>query len=185
MLSDFDFVRLKPDHSLKPFDCGKDEICEDLNDFFHNDAKAYLRQLLTVTYLFESTDVTVAFFSVLNDKITIDDSGKRSFFNRLSRRSKIPNEKRWLSYPAAKVARLGIHLPYQRQRIGIEVLDFIKMMFTEKNKTGCRYLTVDAYNDRKVIDFYLKNDFSFLTDSDHEDKTRLMYYDLMRWIYHP
>ncbi len=182
MLADSDFIRLTPDHPLKPFDCGKGDICEDLNDFFHNDAKAYLKQLLTVTYLFENSAHTIAFFSVLNDKITIEDSGEQNFFNRLSRKSHIPNEKRWPSYPAVKVARLGVDLSYQRKKVGTEVLDFIKMMFTERNKTGCRYITVDAYNETEVTDFYLRNDFTFLTDSDKKDKTRLMYYDLMRWV---
>ena len=182
MLSDFEFIRLLPDHSLKSFNCGTGQICDDLNDFFHNDAKAYLLQLLTVTYLFESSDSTVAFFSVLNDKITIEDSGEKKFFNLLSRKSKIPNEKRWPSYPAVKVARLGVHLPYQGRDIGTAILDFIKMFFTEKNKTGCRYITVDAYNESRVIKFYLRNDFTFLTESDKDDPTRLMYYDLMRWI---
>lgn len=39
----------------------------------------YLRQLLAVTYVFEDKKQTVAFFSVLNDRISGEDSEKRVF----------------------------------------------------------------------------------------------------------
>ena len=57
--------RLTLDSSLKPFDCND----SDLNDFFHNDALDYLQQLLAVTYVLENKKETIAYFSILNDKI--------------------------------------------------------------------------------------------------------------------
>lgn len=46
------------------------------------------------------------------------------------------------------------------------------------NKTGCRFLTVDAY--LKVIPFYRQNGFEFLSDNDADNPyMRLMYFDLM------
>lgn len=67
--SSLSFIRLKDSHPLKPFDCGD----VDLTDFFNNDCKHYLRELLAVTYIIENNQETIAFFSVLNDKITITD----------------------------------------------------------------------------------------------------------------
>ncbi len=71
-------------------------------------------------------------------------------------------------------------------------MDFIKSWFIEPyNKTGCRYLVVDAYNEDVPVAFYKKNgfDFMFSTEeqeksyrgivSDHSLKTRLMYFDLI------
>lgn len=43
-------------------------------------------------------------------------------------------------------------------------------------RTGCRFVTVDAY--RSAIPFYRKNDFEFFTSADFADRTRLMYFDL-------
>jgi hypothetical protein len=43
-------------------------------------------------------------------------------------------------------------------------------------QTGCRFLTVDAYQN--AVDFYIRNKFDFLTTEDESDKTRLMYFDL-------
>ena len=52
------------------------------------------------------------------------------------------------------------------------------MSFVCNNKTGCRFITVDAYNNPDTIDFYQRNEFDFLTPSDEQEDTRQMYYDL-------
>lgn len=177
MIGKFQYRRLTVDYNVKTFDCGD----SDLNEFFLKDAVNYLRQLLAVTYVFESKDETVAFFSVLNDKIINKDTEtQNTISHKLSR--KIPNDKRRPSYPAVKIGRLGVHLNYQSQGIGCEVIDFIKALFTDDNKTGCRFITVDAYNNEKAASFYLKNSFKFLTEVDKDDDTRLMYFDLMTFI---
>ena len=60
--------------------------------------------------------------------------------------------------------------------LGSYLIDFIKSFFVNDNKTGCRFLTVDAYAD--VIPFYTKNDFVALDDNDTDARTRLLYFDL-------
>jgi hypothetical protein len=57
-------VRLSETHEIKPFDCED----TDLNEFLLVDAKFYQSQLLATTYIGESYDKTVFFFSLLNDK---------------------------------------------------------------------------------------------------------------------
>ncbi len=44
------------------------------------------------------------------------------------------------------------------------------------NKTGCRFITVDAY--AAAIPFYLRNGFVPLNDEDIDEPTRLLYFDL-------
>jgi len=177
LLEKFSFKRLSLVLEPKPLDCGD----ADLNDFFFNDANKYEKQLLSVTYVFESDRETAAFFSVSNDKIVNKDPlTKRIVSNILAR--KIPNDKRRPTYPAVKIGRLGIHKQYQRQGMGSEVLSFIKAFFTTKNKTGCRFITVDAYNCQEVLSFYKKNGFKYLTGKDEKDKTRLMYFDLITFV---
>jgi GNAT superfamily N-acetyltransferase len=61
--------------------------------------------------------------------------------------------------------------------IGSMLLDFIKAYFIIDNKTGCRFVTVDAY--RSAIPFYEKNGFLPLqADDDTSAPTRLMFFDL-------
>ena len=52
----------------------------------------------------------------------------------------------------------------------------IKRFFTADNKTGCRFITVDAY--AAAIPFYLRNGFVPLNDEDATDPTRVLYFDL-------
>ena len=63
-------------------------------------------------------------------------------------------------------------------------------------KSACRYLIVDAVNHPKVFDFYIRNGFQMLFDSDVEEReylgsedddiigkslrTRLMFFDLIK-----
>ena len=60
--------------------------------------------------------------------------------------------------------------------IGSIILNFIKSYFLENNKTGCRFIIVDAYY--KAIPFYQNNDFRHLRKEEEDIITRLLYYDL-------
>ncbi|MBF0467236.1 MAG: GNAT family N-acetyltransferase [Nitrospirae bacterium] len=173
MIEEFTFRRLDLKTAIKPFDCGE----TDLNDFFLKDALNYLRQLLAITYFFENQDRTIAFFSVLNDRISESDSDKR-VFRKIKKQ--MPHKKHYKSYPAVKVGRFGVDQQFHKQGIGTEVLTFIKQFFTNSNKTGCRYITVDAY--KKASGFYKKSDFDFLTSTDKTADTRAMYFDLMNFV---
>ena len=95
-------------------------------------------------------------------------------YNRFSKR--FNNHKRLKSYPAVKIGRLGVSLAMKGQALGSFLLRFIKMFFLLDNKTGCRFITVDAY--AAAVPFYLKNGFVPLNDDDLNDPTRLLYYDL-------
>jgi hypothetical protein len=53
--------------------------------------------------------------------------------------------------PAVKIGRLGVAHASQRDGTGTQVLDFLKMWFTVGNKTGCRFIVVDAYNFFKLV----------------------------------
>lgn len=167
-------VCLEPDTILSPFDCGD----ADLNEFLQVDAKHYQAELLAVTYLVMETLEVAAFFSLSNDKLTCapDDTLARRIWNRIQR--KIPNCKRRQSYPAVKIGRLGVCAKMQRKGLGQEILDWLKILFLTDNRTGCRFITVDAYNNEKTIAFYERNDFKFLVESDKGMDTRQMYFDL-------
>lgn len=172
-LNDYEFIPLTSETDIKPFDCGD----EDLNAFLFDDAKKYLHDLLAVTYLIvdSDNDKTVAYFSLLNDKISlVPEEQKR--WNRLNR--KISNAKRRRSYPAVKIARLAVSKDYCGLGIGADIINFIKYAFTHGNRTGCRFITVDAY--ASAIGFYSSKHclFEFFTEKDVDEDTRLMIFDL-------
>jgi hypothetical protein len=115
--------------------------------------------------------------------------------NKLNR--KIPFSKQRSQYPAVLVAQLAVFDGFGGKNVGKEVLDFIKSWFIDPlNKTGCRYVIVDAVNTPKVLQFYIDNGFDFVFASDEEEmqymskaeqvedgevfrETRLMVFDLM------
>lgn len=165
--------RLNIGDTVVAFDCGDG----DLNDFLLNEASLYRNALLSVTYVVEGkeTKEVLAYFSLSNDKVSISDFESKSDFNRF-RKHKFVNEKRLRSYPAIKIGRLAISKNAQRQSIGTYLLEFIEDYFIVDNKSGCRFVTVDAYMD--AISFYVKNNYQFLNNDDEDKCTRVMYFDL-------
>lgn len=172
-LDDFRLIKLEPTTSILPFDCGN----SDLNEFLLNDAKHYADNLLAVTYLLETDVQTIAFFSALNDKISVQDVSN-SRWKKFKKA--FPAGKQFKSYPAVKIGRFAVDQSYNGKGLGTALLDYIKVLFITNNRTGCNYITVDAY--KKSIPFYQKNDFIFLTEIDRSADTRLMYFELKRLV---
>ncbi|MCD7924737.1 MAG: GNAT family N-acetyltransferase [Bacteroides sp.] len=172
--STYSIRRLRRKEAVESFDCGD----ADLNDFILKESMLYRQALLAVSYVMEnkqdSSDVS-AYFSLANDKVSLNDFENKTEFNRF-RKHRFVNEKRLKSYPAVKICRLGVDLSMKGQYVGTFLLNFIKSYFVINNKTGCRFLTVDAYAD--AIPFYLKNGFVPLNDEDADADTRLLYFDL-------
>ncbi len=171
----FVISKLEEDETVKAFDCGDD----DLNDFIVNESALYRKEKLSVTYVLEheqdaNHEDIVAFFSLANDRISLADFENRTKYNRFSRR--FDNHKRLKSYPAVKIGRFGVSKSMKGLSVGSFLLRFIKMYFLLDNKTGCRFITVDAYAE--AVSFYLKNGFVPLNDDDLNDPTRLLYFDL-------
>ena len=168
------------------FDCGLD----DLNEFFREDAFSHKEQLLAETYYFQPIELTragrlfpVAFISFLNDSIHIERderrADKKGFWKHLKKSVPFP-KRNYESFPAVKIGRLGVVSSYARMGIGTYLLTTTKDLFLQDNRTGCRFITVDAYNQTNVIGFYQKNGFDYLWAKDEGDQTRIMYFDLMR-----
>lgn len=177
MIESFQFLRLTPSASLKSFDCGD----SDLNQFFFIDAKSHLEQLLAVTYILENESETIAYFSVLNDSIREKDTTK-SHYKKILGLMPYALRTRYKSHPAVKVGRFAVNKKYQSQGIGSQIMDYIKGYFLDNNKTGCRFITIDALNNERTIKFYTTNGFDFLTTEDKTDDNRLMFFDLIKYI---
>lgn len=168
-------IRLTPELATLPFTCGDSEGDKDLEDFFHNQAVPFSTERLGQTYCVIDNNGTetelVAFFTVSNDSIKTTFIPKKAV-NKIER--KIPGRKHLHTYPAVLIGRLGVNKKYQGKNffIGQQIINYIMFWFTEDdNKTGCRFLVVDAYNKEKVLKFYECNKFKFLyADEETERK---------------
>ena len=154
------------------FDCGDD----DLNEYFHVDAVLHKKELLTQTYCLEVRaipDLVIALLDFCNDTVLLKKYSDAIDID-------IDERKRYPSLPAVKLTRFGVVEKFQRMNIGTHALNMAKKFFTIDNRTGCRFITVDAYNKPEVIKFYEKNGFKRLTDKDKNKNTRSLFFDLKR-----
>ena len=190
LLERCDFKELTSDilSENQSFSCGN----ADLDDFFLNDATRYAQFLMGKSYCFclnEKPTKIVCALTVSNDSIRIYDlpRSRRDYMRSLTRHEKILKR-----YPGVLLGRLGVNKDFFGRGIGSEAIDFLKGWFLSRsNKTGCRFLIVDAVNDARVISFYQKNGFIPLFSSEEQEllytygskelelKTRLMYFDLL------
>ena len=170
----FTFRQIDADTQIKSFDCGD----ADLNDFLISNAINYYKSMMALTYLLEDneTDKTVAYYSLLNDKIIFAPDEKR-LWNRLNRN--VANSKRHKEYPAVKIGRLAISKDYAGQQIGRSILLQLKHIFATMRRSACRFITVDAY--AAAVPFYQKCGFTFLSEKDRYSPTRAMYFDLINF----
>lgn len=175
----------------RPFSCGN----IDLDEFFQHDAPLYSKQMLGKSYCFtldEDSSVIVCAFTLSNDSIRVDMLPN-------SREKKvqkgIPHSKQMRRYPGVLIGRLGININFAHRGIGSELMEFIKSWFIDAgNKTGCRFLIVDAYNEEIPLGYYQKNGFTFLFSTESQEaentgldrntklRTRLMYFDLIELV---
>ncbi len=168
-------VRLTPDIASLPFTCGDTEGDKDLEDFFHNQAIPFAQERLGQTYCVIDNEgeeaKLVAFFTLSNDSIKTTFIPKKAV-NKIER--KIPGRKHLHTYPAVLIGRLGVSKDYQGKDflIGQQVINFIKVwLMDDDNKTGCRFLVVDAYNKPNVLAFYERNKFKYLYADEETERT--------------
>lgn len=152
----------------KPFTCGDDT---DMDEFFQRDALVYARRRIGKSYCFrleEDKSIIVACFTLSNDSIRIWDLGsskKNAMWKELTNREKMLSR-----FPGVLIGRLAVSEKYAGQGIGSEIIDFIKLWFlSEENMTGCRLAIVDAKNKSNVLNFYVKNGFKFLFNSEIDE----------------
>lgn len=174
-LNALNLIRVEATTLIKPFDCGN----QDLNEFLLNDAIKYEQNLLAATFVIENEEKTIAYFSIFNDSIKVEDLdgvSKTQLKKILSRI--VPFGKRHLKhFPALKIGRLGVCVKEKRCGLGGHLVKYIINLAIEQNKTcACKFVSVDAYAD--AVKFYEKFGFDFFTPLDENKETRQMYLDL-------
>ena len=176
---------------LKGFTC----VDLDIHHIIKKNCFGFTKQLLGKTYCYrlnEDPDKVVCAFTLANAGVRVSDLPNA---RRRKIESGIPHSKALKDYPAVLVARLGVSSEFRSKHIGSDVLEFIKIWFIEPlNKTGCRFVIVDAYNTPSTMAFYEQNGFTTVFSTEQQEKdyrhiisetplnTRLMYYDLMLTI---
>lgn len=133
--------------------------------------------MIANTFVLEEENETIAYFSLLNDKISQTTISK-NLWRKLRR--VFPHRKHLGSYPAVKIGRFAVSQNHKKEGWGTELISAIKqMLINNQSISANRFLTVDAYIT--AVPFYEKNGFKQLVN-DVEDDTIPMYYDLKELI---
>lgn len=175
-------------NDMSGFTCGD----QDLDDFFTNDCFGYAKQLLGKSYCYKldsDTSKVVCAFTLANAGIRVDDLPNA---RKKKIETDIPHAKALKDYPAVLIGRLAVSQEFRSKHIGSDFLEYIKYRFIDpNNKTGCRFVIVDAYNNKNTTDFYQRNGFKPVFSTNEQEKqyrhikpevplsTRLMYFDLL------
>ena len=188
--TDCELLELFPDNLITDFDCGD----KDLNDFFNHDAILYQNERLGKTFYYRhnQTKKAICAFSLSSDSIkTVLLPNNR----RKKVKKSLPHEKSLQSYPAILIGRLGVSTEFGGQGLGSQLMEIIKEYCYNKFQYYARFLTVDAYNQSEVLNYYVKNDFLLLFSTEEQERenlkksvpdiislhTRQMFYDLKRY----
>lgn len=175
--------------NCQPFSCGE----ADLDDFLYHDSLNYEKDLMGKTYCWVlRSDVTriVGFVTLANAGIQtthLQNNPKRHLHKS------IPHNKQGRTYPAVLIGRIAVAKEFQGKEFmaGAQIMSFVKDWFVnEDNKTGCRYVLVDAMNTEHTLKYYERNGFKplfrhvadekdFYHIKDEELKTRMYYFDLL------
>ena len=158
---------------ISDFDCGDD----DLNEFLKKDSFRYYDGHLAVTYLivYGQENKVLGFYCLSADSIKIDGEDKETL---------VKLDKDLELYPAMKIGRLGIHTGFKRKHIGTFIIKHVSGTALLHSKDfGCRFVTVDAYNQEITRAFYANNGFRELTASKKKRRNVPMYLDLHKLIF--
>ena len=192
LIDDSEMVRLSSDllEYCMPFSCG----APDLDEFFYKDSMAYEKDLMGKTYcwlLKEDDRRIIGFVTLANAGIQtthLQNNSKRHLHKNIA------YNKQGRTYPAVLIGRIAVAKEFQGKeyRIGTQIMDLIKDWFiTDDNKTGCRFILVDAVNTSMTLAYYERNGFKplfrriedekfFYNISEKDDlKTRMYYFDLL------
>lgn len=176
--SDIDISPLTPEEmrALGDFSCGSAE----LDDFFHNEVELCAKYHYLSPYkctLVETGEI-VGLFTLANDVIALEYEDKVDYpalnpeYDDIFRRQP--------TYPAVNIGHLAVRNGKQSKGIGRIIVEFVYVTFSQLTVAGCQFVTVDALNNPRTLNFYThKLGFEFQTVSDIGKHTRRMYLDLI------
>ena len=140
------------------FDCGD----EKLNKFLLEDSKLNMENNLCILFICLYNEELIGYFSLSAASVKVNND----------------LQVKYNSYPAIKIGRMAIHKNFQGKGFGTIIFNFIRdYSKILQKRLGIRFLSVDSYNDKKNLNFYLKNKFEILEKKQYKT-TVPMFFDL-------
>lgn len=149
----FSLVNLTNGYRITDFHCA----IEEYSAFLKEQAMEFQDLNIARTYLMinkNNADI-VAYMSLVSDSIKLSAEERASHF---------PESVRFPNFPAMKIGKLAVSLPYTMtyKNIGTLMIEMARGIAQQMNESvACKFITVDAdiESNESVAAFYLKNDF--------------------------
>ncbi len=177
-ISDIDFSPLtESDYpSLSDFFCG----VECLDSFIHSELPLCSKYKYLIPYkcVIRNQAEIAGIFTLANDVLSLEFEDKVSFPDLSAEYADI--FMRQPTYPAINIGHLAVRHDLQSLGFGKFIVEFVAATFSKYRVAGCQFVTVDALNNQRTLQFYCdKLGFEFQTLSDLGKPTRRMYLDIM------
>lgn len=157
------FEILNSKHNLSTFDCSKDDELG-LNEFIHDEALAFQKENLGITYLFFYNGVIVGFATLAMSQIEAKET-----------KVKLPIQTTIRDFPALMIGRLATDNNFRGRHIGMNIsLWCVSKAKQLSQDVGCKLIIIRT-NDKKYT-FY--QTCGFETVPKYEKKSK-------KWMYLP
>jgi len=138
---------------LKTFKCSKNI---DLQDFLHNKALTFEKNLRARTYIYIDNDTkeVVAYFTIAISTLHTESISSET----IKLLDGYQNDVKTI--PCFLIGQLGKSDKFQKKKIGEYILeDSVDIIDESHRSLGARFILLDAINNDKLISFYQKNLF--------------------------
>lgn len=166
---------------LQSFCCG----CKEMDNYIRLNLSVCDENRYVSTYIVRhiSTNEIIALFTLANDALIIQsDEDKEDIVAEnpiIAESSYVDFFLKQTSFPAINIAHLAVNQMWQSRDVGTQILDFVINTYANFKVAGCQFITVDALNNSRVMNFYMvKNGFTPLTICDMTSDTRRLYIPL-------
>jgi len=148
------FEKINSDFNFKDsqFDCGNEE----LNQFFYDKAKEFIKEDYSQLYLsrIKETSEILGFFTLSCTSI------------RSEKKELVSIEKIARYIPGLLLGMFAVDKQYQDKGVGTDLLKkAVLLSLNTSMSVGCRCLIVDSLISEKLINFYQKIGFEFVNES--------------------
>ena len=138
---------------LKTFTCN---INLDLQNFLHNKAITFEKNLRSRTYLYidNKNQNVIGYFTIAINYLETKNLDK-SLVEYINGHTTPTN-----ALPCYLIGQIAISDDYRNKKLGKFLLDdALEIIDDTQIKLGGRFITIDSVNDEKVLDFYRQNSF--------------------------
>jgi len=159
-------IRPLSEIDINDFECTNKE----LTNFFKEDSFDNEAELVSKIYFLTAVEdkYPLVGFSISNAEIkAVND------INMV-----MPQSCLYKTFPAVRIGKFATNINHEAKGLGKLSLNLIKKWFVFNNKTGCRFIVVDARKEKGVPAFYKKCGFEMYPIQETNAGTYIMYCDL-------